>query len=749
MRKIILFPFLLLCGVLFFSTTVNAQISTLDTLTVESMSGQAGSTIDVVISVQNTTINVATWTLQMEIDTNVIVPVYTVDNSGSEPAYYPEYAFLFNFEEPDFPAPVCQYFPETQTITGIFVQVGSGTQFSAGDHNLMTIKFRIKDDIADGTTTRIDLFNDYETPGGIIIGLADLTGLESVDPTLRDGIITVSNNVIIDENAPIIEPLSSPITVQSGQSVSFSVTASDPDGDNVTLSASNLPSGATFETKTADSLVTSTFNWPSATTGNYTVTFKALDDTGKSSTKTVSIQVEQVATDNLYVQSTTQYGVQGGIPGTTGIAVPVNLQEIRDIYGFQFDLEYDPAVCRIDSTSATDRLDGFTIYENLSLTSSTIRLVAFGSNNESIGTGSTGNTIMYIWVTIKSGTTPGYYPFKITDAWESINPDPSSSSIELAYDVNGQIAVDMLGDVNLHPPVDIADLVSLVGYIIGDWSLTDRQFRAANVNEDTEANVVDLVAILNTVLGGGSATVSFDEYVGPDATIAYDIGALYQGELGTMNVNADLPADVGAVQLVIDYDPAAIEMQTPTLSEKTNNLTMRYRDNKNGHMVVVMHFKSKDGQSVIPAGLADLVDIPVRALEDVSSGNSNDAVNLSDVIMSTPQGGEIPVVGYSKVVPDKFSLSQNYPNPFNPTTTIKFEIMNAANSPGGENIDLVIYNILGQRVKTLLSGFYSPGQYTVVWDGTDDSGSKQASGVYFYSIISEKTRVTKKMVLQK
>ena len=194
MRKIILFPFLLLLGVLLFSTTVNAQISTQDTLTVESMSGQAGSEIDVVISVQNTTINVATWTLQMQIDTNVIVPVYTVDNSGSTPAYYPEYGFLFNFDVPDFPAPNCQYFPETQTITGIFVQVETGTQFTSGDHELMTIKFRIKDGIADGTTTTIDLFNDYETPGGIIIGLSDLTGLQSVDPTLRDGVITVSND---------------------------------------------------------------------------------------------------------------------------------------------------------------------------------------------------------------------------------------------------------------------------------------------------------------------------------------------------------------------------------------------------------------------------------------------------------------------------------------------------------------------------------------------------------------------------
>ena len=393
----------------------------------------------------------------------------------------------------------------------------------------------------------------------------------------------------------MIDQLTSPLTVQSGQSVSFSVTASDPDGDNVTLSALNLPSGATFETQTGDSVVTSTFNWPSAVTGNHTVTFRALDDTGKSSTKSVLIQVEQVATDNLYVQSTTDYGVQGGIPGTTGISVPVNLQEIRDIYGIQFDLEYDPAICSIDSLTSTDRLEGFTIYENLNLTSSSIRIVAFGSNNESIVTGSSGTTVMYIWVTMKPNTTPGYYPFQIIDAWESINPDPSSSSIQLAYDPYGQIAVDMLGDVNLHPPVDIADLVSLVGFIIGDWTLTDRQFRAANVNEDTEANVVDLVAILNTVLGGGNVNVAFADYSGPDATVGYEIGELYQGQLGYMNVNADLPTDVGAVQLEVKYDPQTVELQAPTLSEKSKSLTMRYRDDKNGRMVLVMHFKSTDG----------------------------------------------------------------------------------------------------------------------------------------------------------
>jgi len=62
---------------------------------------------------------------------------------------------------------------------------------------------------------------------------------------------------------------------------------------------------------------------------------------------------------------------------------------------------------------------------------------------------------------------------------------------------------------------------------------------------------------------------------------------------------------------------------------------------------------------------------------------------------------------------------------------------------------LDVYNILGQKVTTLLDDNLAPGSYQVTWDGTSSSGEKQASGVYFYNIVVGESRETKKMVLAK
>ncbi len=94
-------------------------------------------------------------------------------------------------------------------------------------------------------------------------------------------------------------------------------------------------------------------------------------------------------------------------------------------------------------------------------------------------------------------------------------------------------------------------------------------------------------------------------------------------------------------------------------------------------------------------------------------------------------------------IPNSFSLSQNYPNPFNPQTKIKFAI--PSNLKGQtSNVKLIIYDLLGREVATLVNEELKPGTYEADWDGSNFS-----SGVYFYKIISGDFTETKKMVLMK
>ncbi|MGC9361313.1 MAG: FlgD immunoglobulin-like domain containing protein, partial [Candidatus Syntrophosphaera sp.] len=88
-------------------------------------------------------------------------------------------------------------------------------------------------------------------------------------------------------------------------------------------------------------------------------------------------------------------------------------------------------------------------------------------------------------------------------------------------------------------------------------------------------------------------------------------------------------------------------------------------------------------------------------------------------------------------------LKGNYPNPFNPETTIRFSLKEAA------PVNIGIYNVKGQLVKTLVNDEKASGNHSVVWNGRDDNGSSVSSGVYFYKMNAGKYSSTKKMILMK
>ena len=91
--------------------------------------------------------------------------------------------------------------------------------------------------------------------------------------------------------------------------------------------------------------------------------------------------------------------------------------------------------------------------------------------------------------------------------------------------------------------------------------------------------------------------------------------------------------------------------------------------------------------------------------------------------------------------PADFRLDQNYPNPFNPSTTIPFTL--------GETglVNLSIYNIIGQKVRTLINSQYSTGSHSVIWNGLDDGGKNAAAGIYFYQLKCGKKVESRKMLL--
>jgi hypothetical protein len=105
-----------------------------------------------------------------------------------------------------------------------------------------------------------------------------------------------------------------------------------------------------------------------------------------------------------------------------------------------------------------------------------------------------------------------------------------------------------------------------------------------------------------------------------------------------------------------------------------------------------------------------------------------------------------PLVGVEEVegsLPREFSVSQNYPNPFNPSTTIDYTV------PRKSQVNLAVYNVLGQKVATLVDQEMAAGKYRAVWDGKADSGNPLSSGIYFYKFEADNFVKTNKMVMLK
>ena len=144
----------------------------------------------------------------------------------------------------------------------------------------------------------------------------------------------------------------------------------------------------------------------------------------------------------------------------------------------------------------------------------------------------------------------------------------------------------------------------------------------------------------------------------------------------------------------------------------------------------------------------------INALNDYKSprGNLIWTVNVTDDVDTTFSNIRYSVLIEGKyvalsiedgLIPEEFKLSQNYPNPFNPTTRIQFDI------PRRSHTTVVVYDLLGNQVATLINKKVAPGRHVLTWNAVDDFNRKLPSGIYFYQIQADRFVDTKKMLLLK
>ena len=152
-----------------------------------------------------------------------------------------------------------------------------------------------------------------------------------------------------------------------------------------------------------------------------------------------------------------------------------------------------------------------------------------------------------------------------------------------------------------------------------------------------------------------------------------------------------------------------------------------------------------DGKVLTSGSLNDTVAVTVGVYGQLDGFTTTEDLYLygGSYTINFPVGVGVTVAldDNSGLSPFKYKLNNNYPNPFNPETTIGFSVANDS------KVTILIYNILGQKVATLLDGKMNPGNYTMKWKGVSDSGKELPSGMYFYEMTSPGFHQIKKLVL--
>jgi hypothetical protein len=198
-------------------------------------------------------------------------------------------------------------------------------------------------------------------------------------------------------------------------------------------------------------------------------------------------------------------------------------------------------------------------------------------------------------------------------------------------------------------------------------------------------------------------------------------------------------AHIRAYAATIAFNPDEWE-----LKEVNDGLNMHrssynfYKNNEN----TVQFVSSLYGDAAITSNDLDIVTFGLNPKVEDPTMPELINVNVVDANFNETQGFVESMAASN--VPTEFSLEKNYPNPFNPTTNIRYAI------PEQGNVKLVVYDLLGNKVSTLVSKSMKAGNYNAVWNAYDDMGVKVSSGVYFYRLMVDNKIVgTKKMVLMK
>jgi hypothetical protein len=437
--------------------------------------------------------------------------------------------------------------------------------------------------------------------------------------------------------------------------------------------------------------------------------------------------------------------------------------QIKNIAGIKFDI--NPWILApMDSIPVLNTIDAFPPSSKVAslplVQGDTSFTVYWSGKDDSLGSGIRDYTIYVsvdsgsysIWLantTDTSDTFTGQFDhhycfYSIArDNVGHVEPRPDSA------DACTRIQSYICGDCNGDYLVNVTDVVYLINYkFLDPPGPAPTPWAAGDVNCDSTINVTDVVYLINYLFFIPPGPPPCQQKQEPlakvktaSAEVSISVAKTDEGE-ATIFIDGEFVVDVAAVQLESEWDKGKLELSKVSQTTRTQKLGLYHNNGKDGELKVCL--VDITGKESISAGKGAVLQLNMKSKVDSLDLSS---LKINQIILVDRNAKELAVKIVNKIgetnLPKEFSLSQNYPNPFNPQTVIQYAL------PHDCQVQITIYNILGQKVRTLVNEYQKAGYKRVEWYSKSEQGEEVASGIYFYRIHAGKFEQVKKMVLIK
>ena len=431
-----------------------------------------------------------------------------------------------------------------------------------------------------------------------------------------------------------------------------------------------------------------------------------------------------------------QIATVNAIPGDT-VEVPVNVQfpfNVK-ISSFEMRIKRDNQKLQFIEILTDSSLIGSANWSIESNENDSLLAIAAAGSNDIQGNGE-----LFRLKLVVSDTASGFLPVTI----KSVIFDTGKAAVEKT---SGGIKIvsELPGDVDLNDIVQAFDASLILKYLVGLVDLDHVQLKNANVSSDTTVSALDATLILQRVVG---IVDSLPVDTSSDSLLA-------GGTIEMMDQQIQ-PGDTISIPLFLQ-DSKNILSFKGTVEFNSDDITFQDLIWPKG----LDNFSFEQNNTLNEIRFAGAGTKPVNAvnklviLKFVVNGNFEKEETVVSVTKfrfnesSKLQGGQTATLFRNALLvedrrgadPERFELMQNYPNPFNPETMIQYQLAQKG------DVEIVIYNLLGEKIISLFHGLQGAGFHQLIWDGKNELGTHVSSGVYIYHIKTEKFVSSKKMLL--